>query len=120
MQQLPLWLLILYLPVGSQCLAAEDIAGVNVGHGPSTSSFGGAKVDSDGRSGIGQKSGSGEHSSSDTTWSQGLTLGVNGPIPVIVVDQFGYPTKASKVAVIRNPQAGYDNAVHFTPGKIYA
>jgi hypothetical protein len=39
---------------------------------------------------------------------------------VIVVDQFGYPTKALKVAVIRNPQQGYDSAVHFTPGKTYA
>jgi hypothetical protein len=47
-------------------------------------------------------------------------VGVNGPIPAIVVDQFGYPTAASKVAVIRDPQAGYDNAAHFTPGKTYA
>src|SRR5215470_12351000 len=58
--------------------------------------------------------------SSDSTWSQGLTLGVNGPIPVIVVDQFGYPTKATKVAVIRNPQVGYDSTFHFTPGQNYA
>jgi hypothetical protein len=47
-------------------------------------------------------------------------LGVNGPIPLIVVDQFGYPTKAAKIAVIRNPQAGYDSTVHFTPGQNYA
>jgi hypothetical protein len=39
---------------------------------------------------------------------------------VIVVDQFGYPTKASKIAVARDPQTGYDNAVHFTPGTTYA
>ncbi len=52
----------------------------------------------------------------DTAWSQGLALGVNGPIPVIVVDQFGYPRKAAKIAVIRDPKAGYDNAAHFTPG----
>ncbi len=58
--------------------------------------------------------------SSDTLWRQGLAVGVNGPIPLIVVDQFGYPTKASKFAVIRNPQAGYDSSVHFTPGKNYA
>jgi hypothetical protein len=54
--------------------------------------------------------------STDSTWSQGLTSGVNGPIPVIVVDQFGYPTQAVKTAVIRNPQVGYDSAVRFTPG----
>ena len=58
--------------------------------------------------------------STDTTWSQGLTFGANGPIPVIVVDQFGFPTKGSKVAVIRDPQVGYDSGVHFTPGATYA
>ena len=62
----------------------------------------------------------GDTPSSDTLWRQGLAVGVNGPIPLIVVDQFGYPTKASKFAVIRNPQAGYDSSVHFTPGKNYA
>jgi endoglucanase len=62
----------------------------------------------------------GSKPSTDTTWSQGLASGVNGPIPVIVVDQFGYPTKASKIAVIRNPQVGYDSVAHFTPSKNYA
>jgi endoglucanase len=58
--------------------------------------------------------------STDTSWSEGLKVGVNGPIPVIVVDQFGYPTVATKVAVIRDPQAGYDGTAHFTPGRIFA
>jgi endoglucanase len=58
--------------------------------------------------------------STDTTWSQGLTSGGNGPIPFIVVDQFGYRTTATKVAVIRDPQTGYDSAVSFTPGTQYA
>ena len=58
--------------------------------------------------------------STDTTWSQGLTLGVNGPIPVIVVDQFGYRTGDVKIAVIRDPQTGYDSAVSFTPGTHYS
>jgi hypothetical protein len=49
-----------------------------------------------------------------------LATGVNGPIPIIVFDQFGYPTTAPKVAVIRNPQTGYDGADHFTPGPTYA
>jgi Cellulase N-terminal ig-like domain/Glycosyl hydrolase family 9 len=44
-------------------------------------------------------------------------LGVNGPIPVIVVDQFGYPTKATKIAVIQNPQVGYGG---MAPGDNYA
>lgn len=53
-------------------------------------------------------------------WSRNLKAGANGPIPAIVVDQFGYPKKASKVAVIRDPQKGYDNMAHFTPGSLYA
>lgn len=52
----------------------------------------------------------------DTSWNQGLKIGVNGAIPVIVVDQFGYQTKSPKVAVIRNPQTGYDKSASFTPG----
>ena len=57
--------------------------------------------------------------STDTSWSEGLKRGVNGPIPVIVVDQFGYPTKSGKVAVIRNPQLGYDKDASFKPGQQY-
>ena len=59
-------------------------------------------------------------STNNKTWSQGLKTGVNGPIPVIVVDQFGYPARSSKIAVIRDPQAGYDGVSHFTPGIKYA
>lgn len=58
--------------------------------------------------------------SSDTTWSESLKSGPNGPIPLIVVDQFGYRTTSKKVAVIRAPQTGYDNSVKFAPGTQYA
>jgi len=37
----------------------------------------------------------------------------------IVVDQFGYTTSAKKVAVIRDPQTGYDAAESFTPSNNY-
>jgi endoglucanase len=57
--------------------------------------------------------------STDSTWSQGLAAGPNGPIPLIVVDQFGYRTTSPKFAVIRDPQTGYDSAVNFTPGTRY-
>ena len=53
-------------------------------------------------------------------WKKGLTIGPNGPIPAIVVDQFGYLTKSRKVAVIRDPQVGYDSLAKFAPGKSYA
>jgi endoglucanase len=50
------------------------------------------------------------------TWDQDLTIGPNGPIPVIVVDQFGYRPTDAKVAVLRDPRTGFDEAVEFTPG----
>jgi endoglucanase len=53
-------------------------------------------------------------------WKKGLAMGANGPIPAIVVDQFGYLTKSKKVAVIRAPEIGYDSFVKFAPGKSYA
>lgn len=58
--------------------------------------------------------------SKDHSWRSGLTNGPNGPIPVIVVDQFGYLPNAPKVAVIRDPQEGFDHSVSFTPGNEYA
>jgi hypothetical protein len=80
-----------------------------------------ARGNSGGQSGsVGKLGSGGDKSSTKAIWSQDLTSGVNGPIPLIVVDQFGYPTKASKIAVIRDPQVGYDNAVHFAPGTTYA
>ena len=53
-------------------------------------------------------------------WKKNLTIGPNGPIPVIVVDQFGYLTKSTKVAVIRDPRVGYDSFAKFEPSKSYA
>jgi endoglucanase len=53
-------------------------------------------------------------------WKRNLKTGPNGPIPAIVVDQFGYPTKSRKVAVIRDPQVGYDSFAKFAPGNTYA
>jgi len=38
----------------------------------------------------------------------------------IITDQFGYRPDAKKVAVIRNPQIGFDSDETFTPGSSYA
>ena len=74
-----------------------------------------------GPSPVSEKSGGGDDQSrSDTAWSESPRAGVNGPIPAIVVDQFGYPTKARKIAVIRDPRVGYDSSAHFAPGSNYA
>jgi endoglucanase len=53
-------------------------------------------------------------------WKKNLTIGPNGPIPAIVVDQFGYLTKSKKIAVIRDPQVGYDSSAKFEPSKSFA
>jgi endoglucanase len=53
-------------------------------------------------------------------WKRNLPVGPNGPIPAIVVDQFGYLPKSKKVAVIRVPQVGYDLSAGFVAGKSYA
>lgn len=53
-------------------------------------------------------------------WKKNLPSGPNGPIPAIVVDQFGYPAKSRKVAVVRAPQLGYDSSAGFVPGQSYA
>ncbi|HEY3233964.1 MAG TPA: glycoside hydrolase family 9 protein [Polyangiaceae bacterium] len=42
------------------------------------------------------------------------------PQATIVVDQFGYLTQSEKIAVIRDPQKGFDAAESFTPGGTYA
>jgi endoglucanase len=41
-------------------------------------------------------------------------------VPLIVVDQFGYRPDSEKIAVIRDPQTGFDASVDFTPGDTYA
>ncbi len=41
------------------------------------------------------------------------------PTPFIVVDQFGYLPDAQKVAVIRDPEIGFDAGWDFTPGAVY-
>src|SRR5262249_50210880 len=122
MRQLLVCFSILFLLGDSAYWTRGDTAGTPVDNGsPTPSTSGDARGHSGDQSDIvGKLRSGGDKSSTDTTWSQGLTLGANGPIPVIVVDQFGYPTKASKIAVIRDPQMGYDNVVSFTPGTTYA
>lgn len=41
------------------------------------------------------------------------------PTPFIVVDQFGYLPDAQKIAVIRDPETGFDGDWDFTPGAVY-
>ena len=119
--RIPLCLLILFCEVGLPCWVDRVLAGAIVETQSSPARSAGVGGNSAGRSSLVERLGPGDDkSSAETTRSQGLASGINGPIPAIVVDQFGYPTKASKVAVIRDPKAGYDNSAHFTPGAVYA
>jgi endoglucanase len=70
--------------------------------------------------GAGVKVGSTLAELAKVNWTRGLKVGPNGPIPAIVVDQFGYPAKARKIAIIRDPKVGYDSAASFAPGQTYA
>jgi endoglucanase len=120
MRQLSL-LLILFLPYASPCWAAEVIAGTIVENGSLLSRFADARSNFRGQPAIvGKLRSVDDKSTTNTSWSQRMATGVNGPIPVIVVDQFGYLPRAAKIAVIRDPQVGYDSAAHFTPGTTYA
>ncbi|MBE8715694.1 glycoside hydrolase family 9 protein [Cellvibrio polysaccharolyticus] len=61
-------------------------------------------------------------SAQSTTSSASSSLPSVAGLPVsefIVVDQFGYLPELEKVAVIRNPQNGFDAASSFTPGTTY-
>ena len=48
--------------------------------------------------------------------------GMSGQIPFdhhLLVDQFGYRPDDAKIAVARDPQAGYDKADHYAPGALF-
>lgn len=57
---------------------------------------------------------------SDLSGGRSMPVGVNGPMANIVVDQFGYPKNATKIAIIREPLAGYDAGTPYTPGHTFS
>ena len=88
---------------------------------------GGAPTGTGGAPGSG--GGSGGSSSTDagagaggsSNGGAGGTIVATQPLsPNIVVDQFGYRPSDEKIAVIRNPQKGFDATATFTPGTKYA
>jgi len=48
-----------------------------------------------------------------------LILRSQDSTPFIVIDQFGYLPEAQKVAIIRDPQSGFDGWQQFQPGNTY-
>ena len=59
--------------------------------------------------------------SAGTTGTAGTGGATSPPVSkYIVVDQFGYLPDLEKIAVIRDPQTGFDASESFTPGATYA
>ncbi len=59
--------------------------------------------------------------SGGTSGGTGGSVNASQPLSAnIVVDQFGYRTADQKIAVIRNPQTGFDAGKSYTPGSKYA
>jgi hypothetical protein len=93
------------------------IAGAG-GRGGTTGAAGGGA----GRGGTTGSAGTGGTSGTSGSSGTAGAGGAAGP-PVskyIVVDQFGYLPDGEKIAVIRDPQTGFDAAESFTPGATYA
>ena len=97
----------------------------------SSGSPGGSPAVSDGgspASAAGGTSVAGVPGASGASIAGGTSSGGAGPIAqpsaplskFIVVDQFGYRPAAEKIAVVRDPQTGFDATEAFTPGKTYA
>ncbi len=87
---------------------------------------GGGRAGSGGGSDGGSPSG-GSGGRATGTGGSGTVPADAGPIdapqprsPYIVVDQFGYRPDAEKIAVLRDPQVGFDASESFTPGAAYA
>ncbi len=59
-------------------------------------------------------------SSASSSSAPGTGGNVTAPISTfITVDQFGYLPNVQKVAVVRDPQTGFDSGLSFTPGNSY-
>jgi len=78
----------------------------------------GGSVATAGRGGTTGSAGSGATAGTTGTGGAG---GAGPPVSkYIVVDQFGYLPDLEKIAVIRDPQTGFDASESFTPGATYA
>jgi len=115
--------------IASLCLVGGTLAlacGTNGHSSPSDAGPGQVVYGPDGALGSGDAAVGSSDGSGGIDGSQGGTVDA-GPIvapqplsPNIVVDQFGYLPASEKVAVIRNPQTGFDSGHLFTPGATYA
>jgi hypothetical protein len=113
--------------VGSSGKGGGSASGGASGSGGSSARGGSsANGGTGGSSASGGAVGSGGSTAAGGAIGAGGATGAGGANPTqplsadIVVDQFGYRTADEKIAVIRNPQTGFDSSMKFTPGSKYA
>lgn len=99
--------LTLSLPILMQ-LACQD-------GGVSSSSTGGSASADASTGGTNSTGGSG----SSLPWDEEIAEPAQARSPYIVVDQFGYLPDAEKIAVLRDPEVGFDAGETFSPGPAY-
>jgi hypothetical protein len=119
-----------FAPFFATFLAAGAFACASSGKHPALdassedSANGGASTGgtSGGGSATGGATGSGGVTGSGGATATGGSTGTApvSDVPLIVVDQFGYLPGSEKIAVIRDPQTGFDSATDFVPGSQYA
>jgi hypothetical protein len=106
---------------GTGGAAAGTSGGGGAGRGGST---GGSTAGGGGRGGTTGSAGSGGVAGASGGAGATGTGGAGGAGPpvskYIVVDQFGYLPDGEKIAVVRDPQTGFDASESFTPGAMYA
>jgi hypothetical protein len=98
---------------GSAAGASATNGGSSNGTSGGTSSTAGSNSSSGGTSAGTTSSDAGSGGVSITPPTQPLSK-------FIVVDQFGYQPSSEKIAVVRDPQTGFDASTSFAPGKTYA
>jgi endoglucanase len=101
-------------------LAFASLAGCGSGAGSSSGGAPGSGGASGGSSGTDAGAGGNPQGATGGGTGGGTLMAPQPLSPNIVVDQFGYRPADEKIAVIRNPQKGFDAPGSFTPGAKYA
>ena len=102
--------------------------GVGAANGGASGSAGQSDAATAGLGSGGKAAEAGATGSGGTPSGAGASAGAAGAAPIpqtaqskfIVVDQFGYRPDGEKIAVLRDPQVGFDAADAFTPGAHYS
>jgi endoglucanase len=110
-----------FAPFFATFLAAGAFACVSSGPHPASDASSASGGTSTGGASGGSTTSGGTTGAGGTATTGGSTSApAANDVPIIVVDQFGYLPGSEKIAVIRDPQTGFDSATDFVPGSQYA